>query len=407
MTDVDLQNFAIYLGNGVVYFVLGLVLLFLQVPQGFESIPYKRIRRFLAYSAFVNLATDVAILFMQYINADYLLLNHLFTPLMYYIQLNLIFRSLFKMIHSPEPIANTKRSVVALILPVAAITLTYIICFCINDADFPSFIKRYEAFTQTIVANTLRLSALTVIAIECLYSVYKLASECQRYQKQIDNYFTGQEEANGVRFIHAAYVIMAYLLFSITIFVFCKSENVCLVLTIIEAFIFIAVCIGVMNIENTYHQLDSAFHQHYIAEETTLPQIASAMETSEQSNKPERQQEKSYIEDIIQEWIARENKPYLKEGITLTKTAESMHVSARALSDFINSVYHVNFNTWLNTLRIEEIKRIIENDKNVTMMDLAFMAGFTDQSAMSKVFKRIVGETPSAYRNRFHGIERS
>ena len=407
MTDVDLLNFAIYLGNGVVYFVLGLVLLFLQVPQGFESIPYKRIRRFLAYSAFVNLATDAAILFMQYINADYLLLNHLFTPLMYYIQLNFIFRSLFNMIHSSERIANTQRSVVALILPVVAITLTYIGCFWLNDADYPSFIKRYEAFTQTTVANTLRLSALAVIAVEFLYSAYKLVGECQRYQKQIDNYFTGQEEANGIRFIHSVYVIMAYLLFCITLFIFCKSVNVCLILTMIEAFIFIAVCIGVMNLENTYHHLDSAIHQHYIAEDTEIAQTKIAMEQPEQTRGPERQQEKSYIEDIIQEWTTRENKPYLKEGITLTKTAESMHVSARALSDFINSVYHVNFNTWLNTLRIEEIKRIIENDKNVTMMDLAFMAGFTDQSAMSKVFKRIVGETPSAYRNRFHGIERS
>lgn len=407
MMNIDLSEFATYVGNGAICFVLGLILLFLQVPQSFESQPYKHIRFFLAHSAFIKLATDIAILLVQCADANYLLLNHLFTPLMYYIQMNLIFRSLYRMVHSPEVSARSRRTVVALIMPVAAIALAYIICFLIYDADHPLLIDRYAAFTRTIVAQMLRISVLTIIAAECLYSVCKLVSECRRYQKQIDNFFTGQEEENGIRFIYAVYVLVGYLIFSITAFIFSKNAHVCMALTTVESIIFIAACIGIINIQNTYHHLESAIHQHYIAEEEAKIQ-AEVTGIQEKEVTPENlQQERSHIESIIQEWVTRENKPYLKEGITLTKTADSMHISARALSDFINSVYQVNFNTWLNTLRIEEIKRIIENDRDVTMMDLAFMAGFTDQSAMSKVFKRIVGETPSAYRNHFYSNKRS
>ena len=105
------------------------------------------------------------------------------------------------------------------------------------------------------------------------------------------------------------------------------------------------------------------------------------------------------IEDLIHAWAERPEKPYLAEGLTLAKTADEIGIRPRSLSGFLNDIYEMNFNAWINSLRIEEVKRLIDARTGKSMTDLAVMAGFTDLSAMSRIFKRITGITPSMYRS--------
>ena len=105
------------------------------------------------------------------------------------------------------------------------------------------------------------------------------------------------------------------------------------------------------------------------------------------------------IEAIAEQWSRRSDKPFLKEGITLASAAEDMGVSARLLSQYINSIHRQNFNTWVNGMRVDEIKRVMESEPDVTVAQLAQRTGFTDASAMAKVFRRFTGITPRQYRS--------
>lgn len=105
------------------------------------------------------------------------------------------------------------------------------------------------------------------------------------------------------------------------------------------------------------------------------------------------------IETIAERWSRRSDKPFLKEGITLASAAEDMGVSARLLSQYINSIHRQNFNTWVNGMRVDEIKRVMESEPDVTVAQLAQRTGFTDASAMAKVFRRFTGITPRQYRS--------
>ncbi|MGL4805438.1 MAG: helix-turn-helix domain-containing protein, partial [Bacteroidales bacterium] len=82
--------------------------------------------------------------------------------------------------------------------------------------------------------------------------------------------------------------------------------------------------------------------------------------------------------------------------------AESLNVNPRLLSEYLNNMLGVNFNTWINSLRIEEVKSIINNKEEESLTEIAYKTGFSDLAAMSKIFKRLQGETPTAYRNRIH-----
>lgn len=106
------------------------------------------------------------------------------------------------------------------------------------------------------------------------------------------------------------------------------------------------------------------------------------------------------VRHIINVWSTREEKPFMRPSITLIIVGREMGISPRTLSDFLNKVYDCNFNTWINRLRVEEIKRLLVESPHLSMAELAQLSGFTDASAMTKVFKRIAGETPTTYRTR-------
>jgi AraC-like DNA-binding protein len=61
-----------------------------------------------------------------------------------------------------------------------------------------------------------------------------------------------------------------------------------------------------------------------------------------------------------------------------------------------------SFNTtpkkYINSLRIEKARFLLQN-KNQTVKDAAYRAGFTDPLYFSKVFKEKFGVSPSEYHN--------
>lgn len=105
------------------------------------------------------------------------------------------------------------------------------------------------------------------------------------------------------------------------------------------------------------------------------------------------------INTIILEWATRADRPWLREGITINQVADDMKLHPRLLSRYINNVMKINFNQWINNMKVAEAKRIISESPDTSMADVAIKAGFTDATSMSKIFKQITGMPPSVYRN--------
>ncbi|RYY04486.1 MAG: AraC family transcriptional regulator [Gammaproteobacteria bacterium] len=96
-----------------------------------------------------------------------------------------------------------------------------------------------------------------------------------------------------------------------------------------------------------------------------------------------------------------QQKLYLESNINLERFAEQIGVRAREVSTIINSHYQSNFFEFINGYRVEEAKRLLVADvnKDDTILDIIYKSGFNSQSAFHRFFKRIVGVTPSEYRN--------
>ena len=91
---------------------------------------------------------------------------------------------------------------------------------------------------------------------------------------------------------------------------------------------------------------------------------------------------------------------HLREDFDLTELAEKMQVSQRTLIRRFKAELDVPPLTYLQNLRIETAKQLLENT-NSALVGIIDQVGYSDVSSFSRLFKRRIGLSPSAYRQRF------
>ncbi|MEG1274529.1 MAG: helix-turn-helix transcriptional regulator [Ruthenibacterium sp.] len=70
------------------------------------------------------------------------------------------------------------------------------------------------------------------------------------------------------------------------------------------------------------------------------------------------------------------------------------------LSRLFRKEYDVSMNHYVTSLRVELAKRLIQNNENLSMIEISRMAGFSDNYYFSRVFKNVTGNTPTEYKSK-------
>jgi AraC-like DNA-binding protein/ligand-binding sensor protein len=94
------------------------------------------------------------------------------------------------------------------------------------------------------------------------------------------------------------------------------------------------------------------------------------------------------------------------EEISLTQVAGAVNVSAFYFCKIFKKATGMTFTDYLARVRVEKIKNLLLNPHK-RVSEAAYEAGFQSLSQFNRVFRRITGEAPSAYRERLHGAGRS
>ena len=109
--------------------------------------------------------------------------------------------------------------------------------------------------------------------------------------------------------------------------------------------------------------------------------------------------------DVIYKAVDYIKRNYMKK-ITLEEVASHVYLSPSYFSKIFKEEMKVNFNTYLNNVRIEMSKKLLMDD-SIVLVDLSNLVGFEDQSYFSKVFKKITGVSPGKYRESRGQIKKS
>lgn len=100
-------------------------------------------------------------------------------------------------------------------------------------------------------------------------------------------------------------------------------------------------------------------------------------------------------------WIddqVAERKLYSNPDLTAADLAEELGVSERLLKHTINSTYNKTVAEYLNDRRIQGACRLLREQPEMSMEEIAAQTGFTSLSAFQKQFTLTMGQKPDHYR---------
>lgn len=99
---------------------------------------------------------------------------------------------------------------------------------------------------------------------------------------------------------------------------------------------------------------------------------------------------------IVKKAMSYVEKNY-SEKITLEDVANHIGLSRYYFSNLFKKVNQIGFTNYLNEVRIEHAKKLIFDPK-LSIVEVANLVGFQDQSYFSKIFKKCTGKTVTEYR---------
>lgn len=216
-----------------------------------------------------------------------------------------------------------------------------------------------------------------VYVLACFYAEYRLRQQQKQvYSSIVSNELRWAEIVLGGFFLSWLWSFVGYFVGG-----YLSSEMNDLVGTLNNYFAVILVnVLFVFGLVNT-RQLLHVVPVEDVVKAAELPQLDEKIRAIEQA--------------------VREQKLYLESQLNLERFSEQIGLRARDVSAIINSHYHSNFFEFINGYRIEEAKRLLlaPESKSDTILDIIYKSGFNSQSAFHRFFKRIVGMTPSEFRN--------
>ena len=87
-----------------------------------------------------------------------------------------------------------------------------------------------------------------------------------------------------------------------------------------------------------------------------------------------------------------------QQHIDVNAMAKTVHLTTAAFCRYFKKSTHLTFTDFLNQYRINQAKKLLMQDKNVS--DACYETGFENLSHFNKTFKKFTGENPSVYRKK-------
>jgi YesN/AraC family two-component response regulator len=114
---------------------------------------------------------------------------------------------------------------------------------------------------------------------------------------------------------------------------------------------------------------------------------------------PLMDQKKGGLEEKVGVYLNRwvEEKRYCTAELSIKDVATQIGTNHSYLSHYLNDYLGMSFQTWLNTLRIEESKHILTTE-NISIENVGIKVGIPESYNFSRWFKVITGTTPLRFR---------
>ena len=88
---------------------------------------------------------------------------------------------------------------------------------------------------------------------------------------------------------------------------------------------------------------------------------------------------------------------YRRQGLNISDLSAAVMSYRTYVSNCINKNTGQSFSDFVNTYRVEYVKRGLKSDPEANISDLGTRAGFSGESVFFRNFKKATGRTPSEW----------
>ena len=85
------------------------------------------------------------------------------------------------------------------------------------------------------------------------------------------------------------------------------------------------------------------------------------------------------------------------ENLSLGQVSTAVHTSVFYFCKLFKKVTGINFTEFVSRTRVEKAKNLLLNP-NLRISEIAYEVGFQSLTHFNRVFKKVVGESPTTYR---------
>jgi AraC-like DNA-binding protein len=204
-------------------------------------------------------------------------------------------------------------------------------------------------------------------------------------KERIDNYYAGQKDSYLTWIRQIAYLWISIALFAFFCFLL-PSPKLMLALSIYAALAFVISGIRYLNFAFLFHQLAPILALEAVEAQVQAASTLVGIDVDGLLGRLSTLMERDRL--------------YTNEDLNITRLGERLGVSRNQLSELVNCKIGMNFRNYINSLRIDEAKRMLENDASSSILDIALSCGFNSKSTFNAAFSRHTGASPSEWRRK-------
>jgi two-component system, sensor histidine kinase LadS len=281
------------------------------------------------------------------------------------------------------------------------IQVVFTMLFVRSILDFPRYLPKVDLFCKILAAICaisvpLTLTPISVVFFSRLISIVYLISIPAFF---IIGLFLIKKSGPHIRLFMAGWGIlfffaMFHVLFILNILPFSNFRvyGVMFVLPIDIMFLFVAV-----------------WEKQRAADRERMRMLDEKMEAllTRSPGESKAKYQKSSLTDVdVQSTLSRLNilmnaeKIYLIEDLRLPDLAKALGLNRTQLSELLNSHFQKNFANFINEYRVQEAQRLLVDNPDQNVLDIAFATGFGSKAAFSTEFKRLTGTTAKDFREK-------
>ena len=369
--------------TSIIYCMLGFVLIFFNTPQTSIYAPYRKSKRLLATGMLI-MSIDIWIWLANFNGVwtySYDWEVSLDTILFYLV--GICFSFSFSNLINHQYISKRRCKITAIKFGATSC----IALFAMLDA-----LQEYRPILLSI--------ALLGIVELWFQHVFYFHRTYLQYNVELANYFTS-DKRHFLKWLNITHWLL-YILFAFAVISITSGAIINWLLQFYIVAVNFYITINFINHAREYGNLQLASAGGGIhTDENKCP---SALDTKKEENaiaagnsyKNKRKEDfRNILRPRLALWL--KEKAYTHEQFTIEELATRLYTNKTYLSTLIKEEYGMSYSSWISSLRIEEAKRIMANDPQQKLIDVAYKAGFSSLAYFSSVFSKSEGISPSAW----------